>query len=288
MKRREFIRTAIATGAIISTHELKSFGAELLHQNPENETASRAIPSLDELAGSWIAGNMIEQTPAMTNFHASLEASRNVLGVQNFTVPPMAQGGEFAALSLNGVGIPANEFRWFPYQLQRRATQQGLRILTTLRMPFENAGILFSIEIENTSAKPYNSTLAINLQAAIRRYAITWEWETPRPQDVDTQIVKGPADFQTDSRQLGNDQLMYTEDAKSECATGFIFFPRPDKLSQSTASAEWELDLKPGQRFSLNGVMAAGQIIDSVAPQAMQWKAEFTAVWEQVYAPEQK
>jgi hypothetical protein len=282
MKRREFIRTAIATGAVISSHELKGFGAEILLQNPENLSASHAIPSLDELAGSWIAANMIELTPALANFHASLEASRNVLGVENFTVPPLSQGGEFAALFLDGDYIPAREFRWFPYQLQRRATQQGMKILTTLRMPFEQAGGLFSIEIENTSAKPVSSSLAINLQASIRRYDVTWEWETLRPEDKDK------TDFQTRSMQLGNDQVLYTKDAKSESGAGFIFFPCPNKLSQSAAIAEWTLDLKPGERFSLKGVMAAGNNIDSIAAQVVQWKTDFAATWEQAQALWQK
>lgn len=278
MRRREFIkRTAIAAGAVISSHELKSFGSQLL-QNPENASGLRAIPDLDELSGGWMAGNKLEQTPALANFHGSLEASRNVLGVENFTVPPRSQGGEFATLWLNGAAILAGEFRWHPYQLQRRAVHEGLRILTTLRMPFEESGILFDVEIVNTAAKPCKLSLAIHLNAAIRHYGGTWEWETPRPEDKD----KG--DFRSGSMQLGNDRVLYTEDTKSQCGTGFIFFPQPDESSTPAASASWAFELKPGERFSLKGVMAAGPHIDSAARQAAQWKVDFAAIWEQAHS----
>lgn len=67
---------------------------------------------------------MLEQLPALANFHGSLEAARNILAVQNFTVPPLAQGGEMAMLSLNGLDVPASDFRWYPYQVERRAGEQ--------------------------------------------------------------------------------------------------------------------------------------------------------------------
>jgi hypothetical protein len=57
--------------------------------------------------------------------------------------------------------------------------------------------------------------------------------------------------------QLGNDRVLYTEDTKSQCGTGFIFFPQPDESSTPAASAAWAFELKPGERFSLKGVMAA-------------------------------
>lgn len=276
MRRREFIsKTAFATGAVIAGQGRKSFASELLLQSRKNAFNRDAIPNLDELAGIWMAGKMLEQTPALANFHGSLQASRNVLGVQFFTVPPLAQGGELAALRLNGTDIPAEEYRWFPYQVQRRATQQGLKILTTLRMPFEQSGILFDIDIENTAAKPCEATLTIDLRAAIRHYPGTWEWETPRPGDRDWES------FETGSMKLNGEQILYTKDTQSENAAGFVFSPGADKLSPAADDAAWTVKLKPGERFSLQGVMACGPQIGSAAGLAAQWKTNFVRMWEQ-------
>jgi hypothetical protein len=136
---------------------------------------SPEIPDLDELSGDWMPGGGIEQTPALVNFHGSLGASRNVLGVQNFTIPPYAQGGEMAILAMNGGLVSANDFRWYPYQIQRRATLDNVRILTTLRMPFEQSGLLLAVDITNAGSKTYTVTLTISIHAAVRQYPGKWE-----------------------------------------------------------------------------------------------------------------
>ena len=62
---------------------------------------------------------------------------------------------------------------------------QNLQIVTTVRMPFEESGILFSVEVTNLGREARTARLAINLQAAIRHYPLKWTWDTPRPRRED-------------------------------------------------------------------------------------------------------
>src|SRR5215469_1810599 len=117
MRRRDFIKAAAAaTGGLLSNSSPSGVSAQGFPAVSQAHRVAEEIPDLDDLSGDWMAADLIEQTPALANFHGSLDSSRNVLGVENFTVPPFAQGGELADLLLNGAFIPAEEFRWHPYQ----------------------------------------------------------------------------------------------------------------------------------------------------------------------------
>lgn len=233
------------------------------------------IPDLDELAGDWKSGSMIIQTPALSNFHGSLEASRNILGIQNFTIAPYAQGGEMAVLAINGAALPAEDFRWFPYQIQRRARLQTLEILTTVRMPFEQSGLLLAVEIRNTGAAAWSGTLTIDAHAAIREFPGKWEWQTPRPREADR------PDFQPAATHSTGDTFLYVTDSKSHSVAGFIFLPNPDRISHPASDASWNLQLQPGATVSLRAVMAGGPAMQPVARRAAEWHAQFPAVWDE-------
>jgi hypothetical protein len=282
MRRREFIKkAAAATGGVMFPPRADLHHEKLL-ADAQPSSDLHEIPDLDELAGDWMAGNLIEHTPALSNFHGSLESSRNILGVQNFTIPPFAQGGELGILSLNGEMVAAQEFRWYPYQIRRRSALEHLSILTTLRMPFEQRGFLFAVGITNHGPAGYAATLAISLHAGIRHYPGKWAWETPRPGDNDQ------GDFQVGTIHLDGGDLLYTKDLRSRSATGLLFLSNPDQALPSSSNATWKVTIQSGETFTLWGVMAAGPEIDSVARQAAEWKANFSKVWEEARADWQK
>jgi hypothetical protein len=270
-------KVAAATSGFVFAPSLPVLHGETSPPESQLEQDLREIPALDELAGDWMPGNLIEHTPALSNFHGSLESSRNVLGVQNFTIPPFAQGGELGILSLNGVPVAAQEFRWYPYQVQRRSTLEHISILSTVRMPFEQSGFLFAVEIANYGSAPYSATLAISLRAAIRQYPGKWQWETPRPREQDQ------GDFRPGAMHLDGGDLLYSKDTRSQSAVGFLFVSNPEQTT-SSSNASWKLTIKPGETFSLQGVMAAVPGIEGAARQAAGWKTNFPGEWEEAKA----
>ena len=282
MRRREFIKkAAVATGGVVLA-PFPDLHHGKLPMDARPSLDLQEIPDLDELAADWMAGNLIEHTPSLSNFHGSLESSRNILGVQNFTIPPFAQGGELGTLSLNGATVAAQEFRWYPYQIQRRLTLEHVSIFTTLRMPFERRGFLFALDITTLGPAPYAATLAISLYAGIRHYPGKWVWETPRPGDKDQ------ADFQLGTIHLDGGDFLYTKDLRSQSVAGFLFLSNPDQALPSSSNATWKVTIQSGETFTLRGVMAAGLEIDSVARQAAEWKANFSKVWEEARGGWQK
>src|SRR6516164_5641586 len=92
--------------------QTKSSSAKIL-QN------ASSIPSLDELAGEWRPSWQDEQTPAISNFHGSMQAGRNVLSIVNLTQPPLSQGryfddGAIMELYVNGKPVNSDASKWFP------------------------------------------------------------------------------------------------------------------------------------------------------------------------------
>ena len=275
MKRREFLKNVVIAGGLLGD-PIGTLARSASHVNGASDsTAPRGVPSLDELAGDWIAGNIIDQLPALSNFHGGIEASRNILGVQSFTVPPLAQGGELATLSLNGVDLDAQLFRWYPYQALRKTRLNGVEIVTTIRMPFEGTGTLFSVEVTNRNTEPWKAKLAVGFHTMIRKYLEKWVWKTPRPEEQDA------ADFSSDTVSSTGSRIFISKDGKSGSIAAFAFLRDPDEVSDETRKAAWNLRLRQGESFRLQAVMAAGSDPDSVISQAREWKGNFAPTWEQ-------
>ena len=270
MRRRELLKGLVITSAPL----LSGPGKILASLDARAGTPESQTPDLDELAGDWISGGILENLPSVSNFHGSLQTSRNVLGIENFTVPPLAQGSELAGLTLDGEDVPAQDFRWYPYQLLRRTRVQNLQIVTTVRMPFEESGILFSVEVTNLGREARTARLAVNLQAAIRHYPLKWTWDTPRPRREDL------SDFSTSTVGSGSGRIFLNQDSRSSAKAILIFLQEPVKVSGKTHSAGWTYHLGPGERFHIEFVMAAGTDLDLVTKQAASWREKFAETWE--------
>jgi hypothetical protein len=277
LKRREFLKSAAIAGSAILCDADASLGKTIarLDSATTNAPAHRTIPGLDELAGDWIAAGIIDSLPSLTNFYGGLETSRNILGVQNFTIPPLAQGFELAALSLDGNDISAQAYRWYPYQLERKTRSNGVEVVTTVRMPFEGNGILLSVEVTNLSKEPWKARLAIGSYATIREYPETWVWKTPRPEEKDA------ADFSTSVVSSKGGRIFLSQDGKSGGKAAFAFLRDADGIADATQAASWNLHLRQGESFLLRAIMTAGSELDSVINQVSEWRDNFTGVWKQ-------
>ena len=273
MKRREFLRSVVAAGSVAAGNLSKAVSlpsARLGGPATDAATAS-AIPSLDELAGSWTSGALIENRPSISNFHGSLLSTGNILAIECLTVPPLAQGSELGALSLDGEKLAAQEFRWYPYQVLRRARAKGVEVLTSVRMPFEAAGVLFSVEITNAGEDPRTVEVNVGLDSIVRQYIQKWEWDTPRPvprdqTDFSSRVVAGP-----------DGGVFLVHDHKSDIDVAFAFRRRPDDLSADARSATWTLHLENHATARLEFVLAAGK--DAVLKQVLGWREAFAETW---------
>lgn len=261
---------ALGSAGFLCTPVWKAIAAEALPQETPN-SGHDEIPSLDELAGDWFSGKVFEQTPSICNFHGGIQAARNILAINSLVNFPLAQGGDLGELSLDGEETQADEYRWYAYQMLRRSHIHELDIVTTVRMPFEAAGVLFRVEFTNRGEQRRSLNVSVGLDAAIRAYPETWHWEPPRPEQKDFQ------DFTATAQPA--DGTILVRDRRSNSAVAFGFVQPPDNLSVPERKAEWRLQLSPGESRRLEFVMAADTDSSAVLPGVATWKADFETIF---------
>ncbi|MDX9971545.1 MAG: hypothetical protein RBU21_01005 [FCB group bacterium] len=230
------------------------------------------LPTLDELAGEWCALQPLEQMPAVSNFHGAISATRNVLGIADFTQPPLSLGGPTAELNLDDEPLLATESRWCAYQIQRRAAR-GVLVETTVRMVPEAGGVLFRLQLTNPGAAEAVPRIDINLSGRIRRYDSAWEWFYPRPGD--------PAEFEAEVLATPP-KVLVVRDALSPARTAWAFAAVPDILvaAEHDGTVAWRPAIQPGATVTLEFVMAAASDEAEAVASATKWTAAFAETFE--------
>ena len=275
------IRVAGATlwrSVLISTIAVRPSGA-----------AVQSVPALDDLAADWKPMAALEITPAVCNFHGGLSVGRDLLSVTELNQPPLSLGGFTAELSIDGKAAPAQESRWYPYQVLRRTTTDRLEVVTAVRMAVEQGGVLFRAEVRNLSAQVQTPALSVELSGRVRQFDTVWEYEYPRPADHD---------FKTELRI--KEKALLIRDAQSPACAAFAFVRTPDQvlipsrevgaLAENPSvivergdhgDAVWKLALKPGETQTIEFVMAVGTNQDRVVASAAAWAADFAGVYRE-------
>ncbi len=87
------------------------------------------------------------------------------MSVTNVTFPPLIMSGETGGLLIDDKPAALERVRWYPYQVLRKGRSGDLEIETVVRLPFEQNGLLFHINLTNSTATPLTFELKINLAA---------------------------------------------------------------------------------------------------------------------------
>jgi hypothetical protein len=240
------------------------------HSSPQKTIKTSAIPSLDELSGKWLEVNTLRSFPTVMNFVGGVQASQNLTAFQNLTVPPYAQGGLSGELLLDGMTINATLSQWHPCQVLRKATVNGVELESTMRMPFEQQGVLIRLRMRNHSNKAQTLHLSIKGSGKNRLYASEkWAtWGNYRPSD---------SNFVASVNKGGETLLI--KDNSSPAVTVYSFNPRPDELiaAEGKGNASWRITLAPGKSQVIELAYAIGKDVSSVTATARKWAENFDA-----------
>lgn len=203
--------------------------------------------SLDELGGSVQTCATLEHMPALANLHGAVAAGRNVLSVTAATFPPLSQGGEALALSVNGTPVAAETSQWRAYEILREGTAAALKVRTTTRMVDSDAGLLFTFTVENPTDAEAATAVSLSSRMIVRRQQGTWEWAPPRP-DERAQDHRAVPD--------GEDAVTWI-DSKSPAVTALVMTPSPRSMDADNAF-HWEARLAPGASLTVRMTVAFG------------------------------
>jgi hypothetical protein len=190
--------------------------------------------------------------------------------------------GSTARMRVDGRRHRAQEIRWFPHQVQRRGVADSLEVLTTVRMPDDQPGVLLELALRNPGPAERTVRVDIELSGAVRRYDSGWSFWIPRPAVADDWDTACDPDCRS----------VTVTDRRSPARAAFSFAgPLPHLEKQPAgAVATWNVSLAAGAEWSIGIVMLAdaeetgltatarrlaARFPDTVAAAARAWQQRF-------------
>jgi len=140
------------------------------------------MPSLDEMAGSWLAMKDVANPPDVNNFHDMLLINRDLT---SFFCNPndwlwgwgdgkFQAGYPLVRLTVAGTEYPATECRWYPYCVLRRNTNcAGFVVQTDTRMINEQRAVLVRVQITNPGMAETNTELTLSVSGILQADGIS-------------------------------------------------------------------------------------------------------------------
>jgi hypothetical protein len=231
---------------------------------------SEAIMSLDELAGDWMEVNTLRNFPSVNNFWGALQTNPNLTTFLVATLPPYANGGDSGVLTLNGKQINATGSQWYPYQVLRRATMDGVELESAIRMPFEQRGVFCRLTLRNTATNSQTVDVSWTFSGQVCRHPdAAWaNYLTPHGEKDNTISLAG-----ADANVLSAAGNKGSEPA----AIAFAFSQAPADLKVLTDGgvASWKISLAPNQTVSLGYTAAMDKEPAAAAELATRWAKSF-------------
>src|SRR5437868_2954007 len=84
-------------------------------------SAFAQVPKIDQLAGHWLDAKDILNFPSVNNTHGAVRCGANLTEFYHGNFPPLSQAGSTAELTIDERPVAAQQLRWFPYQVVRKA-----------------------------------------------------------------------------------------------------------------------------------------------------------------------
>ncbi len=156
------------------------FGTLLYCTSPESDIY-RHIPSLDDMPGEWVSADTADMEPSIRNFMGQALTNRDITSVSWFASAPFTGGYHTGRLHINSEIPEVTAFRWQAWQALREAETAGLHLKSSTRMPIGDHGILWEVEITNTTGERLERELKLDLIGFNASYEGPWQWWYPYP-----------------------------------------------------------------------------------------------------------
>ncbi|HQK37587.1 MAG TPA: hypothetical protein PLC81_08120, partial [Bacteroidales bacterium] len=144
----------------------------------------------------------VEMEPSIRNFRGQALVNRDLASISWFVSAPYSGGYHTGTLRINGKTPKVNSFRWQPYQALRKGQYEGVDLLSSTRMLFEQDGIMWQIEMKNSTDEPKKVRIDLDLIGFISKYGGDWQWWYPYPK-MDGSVTKRDEEVENVRKHLG-------------------------------------------------------------------------------------
>jgi hypothetical protein len=134
------------------------------------------VPELDEVAGEWMDAADLAHLPSLRNQWGQGHVNHDLSSLSWLAAPPYTFGYHTGVLRVDGATLPAQQFRWKPYGVERRHSADGLTVRTDTRMALSEDLLLWQIDVVNDTDAPLETTLTQDLFAMVAHTETGWGW----------------------------------------------------------------------------------------------------------------
>lgn len=231
--------------------------------------AAADVPHIDTMASEWLVVDEIVHMPSLHNFHEMGACAPGLLGVNYRPGGQLYAGsGErwyryntlpLVKLMVNGETHKATHCQWFPHQAIRSRLIDDLEVTTTVRMAFEESGILYQVVVRNTSDKVRPLDIAFDLPGRLNN--------------------------------MEEGQVVVYQSSDRQEAMVHVPVNQPDQFlqkSEDRVSMGWSASLQAGQSVTYELVMANCSITEGEAAvsmlvqRALEWGSGFATEWSRI------
>jgi len=228
------------------------------------------VPALDELAGQTVDTKTLACSPAIGNFLGSVRSSKCLGGFETQFLYGSKLNEPAGTISIHDSVIFSEKSKWYPYQLVNTSHFRGVEFTNTIRLVFEQKGVLVKIRMENKTDKAVALPLLMHLA--------------------------GGSAMNAGSQHSKQAIIMYEHNNYV-----FSFTRPPDRLTYDGGknNAFWNIRLKPGEKREISYVMCIGKEENNALSNSKKWVAEYSQTfsdaklrwedrWKDVFTPGNK
>jgi hypothetical protein len=264
--------------------------------------AAGPIPDLDELAGDWNPVSDLRSLPAMASTSGGAKCTDNILGVDDIGFPPLFDVLPRGTVRFDGSEIKAQDIRWFPYQVLRRASTDRYNFESSVSLSSHQNAVLFRLKITNNGSSPAGVPLQIDL-ASFPYLLHEKSWEVYGIDSSGNPRNNKPGGFTAQVKS----NVLVIHNADGTVTGAFAFSDAPDSLTASgpdeknpvSGQATWTLNLFPNETKTISFVYACGTdetstvaLGQNLASQfdaaTAQAKSDWQALWAAIFQPGNK
>lgn len=260
LSRRNFLKIG-AAGSTLAALQPTALGTTLEAQPTPAKKSLVCPPRLADMASDPLLYEFRDlfNSPTAMNEFGYAQVGKSVSSITSVSFPPYAccappatewspgnlltcelfLDGRFLAISAPPAG--RIEYKWYPHQIVRTQTVDGLRFSTCMFLPSKQRAVMQTISVQNLSRSQRRFTLSFDMRGSSAKRTEPW-------------FVESPGEADNKMSYDGKRGCLVFESRHTQCSAVQGFSPVPTRLEQQRMLA-FDLQLGPNETKDLHFTM---------------------------------
>jgi hypothetical protein len=134
------------------------------------------VPRLQDLFESWTPAEQLAHLPSLRNQIGQAHVNADLASMSWLAAAPYSWGYHTGVLRLDGETVPARDFRWRPWGVQRRGQVGDVELQTEVHLGLSANRLTWDLRIANRGRERRTLTVEQDLYAPLTWTETGWGW----------------------------------------------------------------------------------------------------------------